>query len=61
MSGGGVLVMLSGLEPQLDGDEPRILPSGGQGNQEMNHVSGRSGAVGGHGRIEWRSSSQFSM
>lgn len=25
VSGGGVLVILSGLEPQLDGDEPRIL------------------------------------
>lgn len=25
VSGGGVLVILSGLDPQLDGDEPRIL------------------------------------
>lgn len=25
MSGGGVLVMFSGLEPQLEGEEPRIL------------------------------------
>lgn len=26
VSGGGVLVMFRGLEPQLEGDEPRILP-----------------------------------
>lgn len=25
MSGGGVLVMFRGLEPQLEGDDPRIL------------------------------------
>lgn len=25
MSGGGVLVMFRGLEPQLEGEEPRIL------------------------------------
>lgn len=25
VSGGGVLVMFRGLEPQLDGEEPRIL------------------------------------
>ena len=25
VSGGGVLVMFRGLEPQLEGDEPRIL------------------------------------
>lgn len=25
VSGGGVLVMFSGLEPQLEGEEPRIL------------------------------------
>lgn len=27
-SGGGVLVMFSGLEPQLDGDDPLILSYG---------------------------------
>lgn len=30
VSGGGVLVMFRGLEPQLEGEEPRILIEGGR-------------------------------